>query len=529
MTKAKAPLCPKCGEPVVHAGQAKGVQRWQHAYGLRAKCKWHGTQPVGLQAAEGEGIDRKKADALHKSLVKDKRAVRRYVVTSAQNATPVHQTFLASLLQYCRHNDAQLLVIPYRYKNPTSRWSKGAIGHDWWERELAPYILDKRIELNDNVVVLGDIKTQPTATAPLQGFETITGGRSAVFGHPRLELKTVATPQNKLPKILTTTGSVTHANYIDSKAGKKGEHHHSFAACVVEVDGDVFHLRQLNAVKDGSFVDLEYEYSPKGRTKTARAAALVMGDSHIEFIDPAVVRATFGPGGIVETLRPEVVVWHDPIDFFARNHHHRGEVFINFAKHHAGVDNVREQLQKCFDFIDSVTKPGTLNVFVPSNHPDALARWVKEADPKTDPENALFWAETFAVMCQHSRMVEGGAATIDPFAYWGKRMLKTAGQALFLRRDQSYTVKGIELTYHGDKGPNGARGSLKGFTKLGVKTVTGHGHSPGIEGGAYRTGTNSRLRLDYNSGPSSWLHTDCVVYANGKRSLLSMIEGKWRA
>ena len=42
-------------------------------------------------------------------------------------------------------------------------------------------------------------------------------------------------------------------------------------------------------------------------------------------------------------------------------------------------------------------------------------------------------------------------------------------------------------------------------------------------------GTNSLLRLDYNSGPSSWLHTDCIVYANGKRSLINFIEGKWHA
>jgi hypothetical protein len=90
------------------------------------------------------------------------------------------------------------------------------------------------------------------------------------------------------------------------------------------------------------------------------------------------------------------------------------------------------------------------------------------------------------------------------------------------------TIEGIEIGYHGDRGPNGARGSRNAFSKIGVKTVIGHSHSPGIRDGAYQTGTSSRLKLEYNSGPS-WLHTHCVIYPNGKRSLINIIDGKWRA
>jgi hypothetical protein len=527
--KGAKPRCPKCGEDVIKAGTARGKQRWHHGRKQREVCKWHGTQPVGLEAKQAEGIDRKATAKLHRSLVKDRREVKRYVITAAQNATPVNKAFLASLLGYCKHNGAQLICVPYRYKNPTSMWSAKAENDDWWAPELAPYLLDRRLELNKSLVILGDVKTQPTSSAPIQGYDSISGGRSAVIGHPRLELKTVPTPQSKLPKILTTTGAVTERNYIESKAGKQAEFHHTFGACIVEVKGDVFHMRQLNAVNDGSFMDLQHEYRGKTKIRVDRAAALIMGDSHVEFIDPDVVRGTFGRGGLVDLLKPEVLVWHDIHDFFSRNHHHRDEVFVNFAKHHAGTDNVREQLQKTFDFVDQATRPNTQNIFVPSNHPDALARWVKEANPKTDPRNAIFWAETFTAMCQGAKMTESGAGTIDPFNYWARRMMKSAGQTTFLHRDESFTVKGIELGYHGDKGPNGARGSIKGFSKIGIKTVTGHAHSPGVEGGAYRVGTNSRLRLEYNSGPSSWLHTDCIVYQNGKRSLINFIDGEFRA
>lgn len=524
------PLCPKCGKPVIKGGtNANGAQRWQHGRPYANICKWHGTQPPGLAAAESAGLDTKRIDKLHRRLKTDKREVKRYVITAAQNATPVNKAFLASLLGYCKHNHAQLICIPYRYKNPTSIHSAAAKTDDWWAAELVPYLLDRRLELNDSIVILGDIKTQPTSSAPLQGFDAISGSRSAVIGHAKLELRSVPTPQNKLPKLLATTGAVTDRNYINSKAGAQAEFHHTFGACVVEVKGDVFHMRQLNAIKDGSFQDLCHEY--RGSEKIpARVLALVMGDTHEEFVDPAVVEATFGKGGIVGVLKPEHLVWHDIHDFYSRNHHHRGEVFINYAKHHAGVDDVKAGLQKTFDFVDRCTPAGVKNVFVPSNHPDALARFVKECDWKGDPRNAEFVLETSLAMVRASKMTESGASTLDPFVYWAKRMMKCASRTRFLSRGESFVLADIELSMHGDKGANGARGSLKGFTKIGAKSITGHRHGPGIEGGAYGVGTNSRLTLEYNRGsPSSWLHTDCVIYANGKRSLINIIDGAWRA
>jgi len=61
-----------------------------------------------------------------------------------------------------------------------------------------------------------------------------------------------------------------------------------------------------------------------------------------------------------------------------------------------------------------------------------------------------------------------------------------------------------------------------------VKTVIGHSHSPAILDGCYQVGVTGRLNQDYNDLPSSWMNTHCVIYANGKRSLLHVIEGEWR-
>lgn len=518
----KKPLCPKCGKEVHKRGHSRGKQRWGHNKPDRTACPWHGLVPVGH---DKPSLDTK---TLHRCVHKAK-GPRRYLVTSAQNATAVNKPFFQALLTYCKINEAQLIVVPYRYKNPTSVWSKAAKDDDWWAPELVPYLLDRRTKLCKGLVLLADIKTQPTASSPLQGFETISGGDSAIIGHPKIALVTVATPQNKLAKILTTTGAVTVKNYLPGKAGKKGEHHHSFGACVVEMADGIFHLRQINAVRDGSFQELLWNYAGDSRTR-AGVEAVVLGDLHQEFADPSAVRATFtDKDSIVNVLKPRYLVWHDVHDFYSRNHHHRGEPFINYVKHHTGAGNVEWALDQTFAFIDSVTPAGAKNIFVPSNHPDALARWIKESDPRSDPENCVFWARTFEAMCLGSTMTNTGVSTIDPFAFWALKKLKTAGQATFLKHDQGFMVKDIECGFHGHFGPNGSRGSRKGFSKIGVKTFLGHTHSPGIEDGCYQVGTSSQLKLEYIRGPSSHMHCHGLIYENGKRTLIFIIKGKWRA
>lgn len=520
--------CPRCGGNRVtkggttnhkHAGGRSGIQRYRCK-----KCNWNGTQAVGVEEAKSKGIDPRAVNKLHARM----RKVTKFVITSAQNATPVHAEFFKSLLSYCRANNAQLVVVPYRYKNPTSRWTEAQQSDDWWAPEIRPYLYNRRYDIDRHLTLLGDIMTQPTATRPLQGYETISGKKSAIIAHPKLELLCVPTPQARLPKIMTTTGAVTRRNYIPAKAGKKGEFHHTFGAAVVELKGGKFHLRQLNALNDGSFMDLDTEYRGDEIESGIPLEALNMGDTHEEFVSPEVIHATFGRGGIVPTLRPKILVWHDLHDFYRRNHHHRGDPFVGVAKQRGGMEDVEEGLRRTFEFLDKHTPAGTQSIVVKSNHPNALAKWVKESDWRSDPVNASFYLRTALAMTEAAKMTTIGAETIDPFAYWGEQWLKARERVRFLKEDESFLVKGIECTYHGHYGANGIRGSISGFGKIGVKVIIGHGHAPGIRDGAFQNGTSTPLRLEYNKGPGSWLNAHTAVYRNGKRTLLNVIYGEWR-
>lgn len=518
--------CPKCGEQTLRRGTKapSGKLRWycvKHQNGTRVHC-YSTTDPTKPYS----GRNTQKTPDKNPQFKRALSGVKRFVVTAAQNATPIHDDFFASLKEYCKHNDAELVVIPLRYKNPTSRWTASQSNEERWDPALNPYLYNQRKKLNENLVLLGDIKTVPTATKPLSGFEAITHGESGILGHTKVQLTTIPTPQGRYPKILTTTGAVTVPNYTDSKAGKLGEFHHTLGAVAVDIIGKKFSMRQLNAEKDGSFIDLEVKYTSQGIEKAPRPLALVFGDTHRVQMDKFVEKVTFGKGGMVDQLNPENLVFHDLHDGYARNPHHRNDPFSEIAKRGVDMHRVRKEVEDDVEWLKQVCE-GRQGIIVPSNHDNFFARWIADTDWRRDPDNAEFYLETALEMVRSTKMTPGGTSVTDPFIHWVNK-LKGDAPITCLERDQSMFMSGVELGLHGDMGPNGARGTRNNLRRIGVKTIVGHSHSPGIEEGCYQTGTSTPLRLEYNLGPSSWLNCHCVLYANGKRSLLFIIDGEWR-
>lgn len=507
-----------------------GKVRWQckGSSGDRGYC--YGTTAPGAPARNQRGDSVVAGDARRNPRFKRKLSdrVRTFVVTSAQNATPVHPGFFACLQQYCRDRSAELLVIPIRYKNPTSKWTESQENAETWAAEVSPYLWNVRRNLADGLVLLGDIKTQPTASEPLTGFDAITGAASGILGHTKLQLKCVATPQNRMAKVLTTTGACTVANYTDSKVGKVGAFHHTLAAVVVEVEGPRFHLRHVHYDKvTGSFIDLSRRYYSDKVAAAPRPLALVMGDTHVDFIDRAVERATFGPGGIVRSLRPENLVWHDLLDGYSMNPHHAGNPFNRIAKGLNDRSSVAAEVQRAAEFVRRRTGDDVKSWIVPSNHDDFLRRWVVSHDWKEDAENAEFYLSLALEMVRGTRLTTKGTETPSPLAIVFPHFVDMERIKL-LRVDESLMLGGIELSMHGERGPNGSRGSAKNLRRIGVKSVIGHSHTPEISEGCNQVGTSTNLRLEYNSGPSAWLNAHCLVHADGKRQLLFIIDGRWR-
>lgn len=328
------------------------------------------------------------------------------------------------------------------------------------------------------------------------------------------------------PKILTTTGVVTEKNYSNTKSGALGEFHYSMGAVLIEIDGARCHLRQLLGNRDdGSFTDLDRHYTSTGSAKAPPALALVMGDTHVRVTDPDVDHATFGPGGMVERLHPQTLVFHDLFDGETVNPHEIGDPFIANAKRKEGRQEIRAELQQVVDFVNERAK-GRSVVIVNSNHHDFLRRWVVRnfTNGCSDLKNAPLFLESALYMLESGKMAPGGAEYGDPFPYWMKKLgIKTSIRCL--EPDESFEIAGIEAGMHGHAGPNGARGTMKNLARIGTRTISAHRHFEGIEEGHWSVGTSTPRRQAYHRGPGNNTNTHCVVYATGKRALITIIDG----
>lgn len=536
--RSKTPPCPDCGGRTTKGGNREGTTIGRYC------CEGEGDDPTCKRRFTDNTKDKRSDHKKTRPVTPTKDALADdthvFLFTWAQNATEVHAGFWASLGACRDHRSADLNVIKGRYRNPTMRNEEA--DDEWWAEEIKEHLWDKRADICPAVTIMGDVRVQPTATRPLTGLDAITGGKSGIVGHPKLELRFVPTPQNALPKQMQTTGACTIQNYSDSKAGKKGEFHHTIGAVIVEVRGSEFHMRQINALRDGSFIDLETEYFPDGTHRPAdRALALSLGDWHSGMTDPEVIEATFGFVGdgsdsIVAALKPREIFWDDVLDQYARNHHHRDNPFIAKAKQaNPGYDrdDLYTEIQgACWELVHFTGEANRLggptkSIVKASNHDEALTRYIIEKNWKSDPVNMEFYLETALKMVQATTMDTTGAKYPEAFHVWAVEECR--GHPIeFLGRRDAYMVGDIKMDLHGDLGPNGARGSINNFAKIGVKTIVAHAHTPGIVDGCYQVGTSTFLDLEYAKGPSSWSNTHAAVYANGKRALITIINGQWR-
>jgi len=458
---------------------------------------------------------------------------RNAIVVSAQNATPVHANWWQCILTAAAHYRAQIFVIPLRYKNPTSVWTKSQDNDEHWADEVQPYLWSRRLDFNSNLKLFGDIPTQPTDTMPLSGVDQMSGPQSSIYGHVKLHSLNIPVPSGRMPKLITTTGACTQENYSLTKRGKIAEFHHSLSALLVELRGeDQFHIRQLhyskthNSATDGLKGNT---FHPNGMvTKAPRPLNLGCGDIHVDFIDPKVWTAT---AKILDRLQPESVILPDLLDSYAINHHTRNDLVAQYAKHMAGRRDMNAETLRAIGWtVGNANRwDETEWVVQASNHNDMLRRWVLDRLRMgfgEDVHNMSFGVKTADFMLDNAKFVEGkGVSYPDPLHYWFRQQPNLPENLRLLDLDEPYMKGGIALHLHGDLGANGARGAAKAFAQMGDKSNTFHRHTDYIYQGNYGAGTSTGLKAEYNHGLSSWTQAHVLTQWDAKRQIIRFIDG----
>ena len=430
---------------------------------------------------------------------------KRFLITSAQSATPINKGLLREMEAYAEFIDAEILVIPFRYQNPTSVFSKDQKDNEWWDSNIIKYLTLNRHNLNNAVSVLSDVPIQPTATSPLLGLEGMTGEHSCIVGHPRLELKTIPVMEGCRPKIMFTTGCCTKMNYTSSKAGKKGEFHHSFGFAIVEIkDDETFFFRQVSAKESGEFIDLFYHVKNGVVNRETEVEACAMGDIHVAHVDERVVDITLND--LFKKLKPKKLFIHDIIDSQSISHHNLKNPFTLHQQEMDGSNSLQKEIDEMLEWLEQIKQ---YNVYiVKSNHDTHVDQFLESSDWRkmTTFKNALPYMELAT-----ARLKGEAPNGVIPYL-----INKKFPNFKCLTDDCNITVKGVLMSVHGHKGASGSRGSLQQYSRLSTRSMTAHSHQIGRIGGAISVGCTCHLRVGFNTSFSGWINAHGLVNRIGK-------------
>jgi hypothetical protein len=441
----------------------------------------------------------------------------RFLISWGQSDTNVHKGFLKNMESYAEFLNADILIIAGRYSSPHSLSSSKNLEKkeknvkNTWDSSILPYLDANRHNLHEHLVVLSDVKIQPTASTPLSSLNGLTGLESCIIGHPRSHLKFLPVLDGYPSKLLITTGSVTVENYTDSKIGKQSSFNHHIGCIIVELDGDIFHIRQIIAEKNGNFYDLNNRLINGVVHNNNKIEVAVLGDIHLTSEDKDNVEVSFE---ILDRFKPNHVILHDIADMSSISHHEKRNPFQLLRREQDGSNSLQKELDYIRNWFKSRPK---YNYVVPSaNHNDFIDRWLQNEDWRKEGNKALY--------LKYASVTAEGLAPKGIIAY----ILESEFDHIkCLGVDESYNVLGFELSLHGDRGSSGSRGSAIQFKNLNVRNVTGHSHTALKMDGHLCVGTLTKLRMGYNLGMSSWVASNVVIYPNGKAQHIHITRGRY--
>lgn len=436
---------------------------------------------------------------LHK--LKEKK---RYIISSAQTASPCNIQLLKNIETYAKFIDAEIGIIATRYKNPTSLWREEG---EVWDTATHRYLTATRQQLHKQLIVLADLKIQATAPNPTNGIECFGDSASIIVGAPKIEMRVVASLDNQPQKFLHSTGSVTAPSFTDTVAGGKAAEHHSYGFIVVEIESeDIVHIRNVSASEDGSFNDLIYRVDNEQVTEETQDC-MIWGDSHFAQKNNKVTEAF---RKVTTDLGVTTSVLHDIFDSQSMNVHNIKNPIVQHQLMTEDKDDFKKELQQMYKELNWFETNMKETIVVSSNHDDMVDRALVQSDWKDNLKNAVIFTEMLLLKLN-------GKADKGVIPFFINKKYKTI-KALGL--DDSYIRHGIELGMHGHAGPNGSKGNILSFSRLASKTVIGHSHSPAIKGGCYQVGLTCGMSHGYNHGLSGWSYASCLLNKHGKRQMI---------
>lgn len=438
---------------------------------------------------------------------------KKFFVTCISPLFVIHDNFFKTILNYCKINNAELVILPM----------KGVRYQDEWDQEeidkVVPY-LATNYKFNNNLKGL-DILLSPQQINPLTGLDRFGEKEfSIIIASPKQQMVTLTNTHNNIPHILHSTGMMCYnkISYRHNRIGKIASQDHILGGLIVEVkDHETFFIRQIQANQStGEFIDLDNIYKTDSVEKV-HPEAIYFGDSHAGFEDETAIKSAISQ---IEDLKPKSIFLGDVFDGHSISHHHINNITqqTNREEH---VDTLEKELHVVANHIKIFADkfPDLIINIIRSNHDEHLDRYLNEGRYINDRINYKI------ALSLASYNLNG----YNPIEKWLQENYPSIiKNVVFLKRDSSLKIANIECSAHGDISYNGIKATPLTLEKTYTKCIVGHAHTPKILRNVYVVGTMCKFKLSYTKGASSWNHTNCSIYNNGARQLLTTVNGDWR-
>lgn len=348
-----------------------------------------------------------------------------------------------------------------------------------------------------------------------QGGEIKRFKTSIIVAHAKQMMEVVPTSNSGHPRIIHSTGAITKPSYLRNRIGMIAQEDHKLGGLIIEIDGDVFHLRQVQFdPKNGSFVDLGTRYHADGSVASERAEAFKMGDLHAGHHHEGALDSMFE---LWSLIKPKRIFFEDLFDGSSISHHlerkklSKAKQPSHFKDLPTEIEMAKNTLQAIWD---KAPKDAEL-IATDSNHPEHVIRYLEEGRYINDV------AANYEIAHRMVVMALDGKNPLQEYVDPKNKMLWTDG-------NDDYIVEGVQMNAHGHLGANGARGGKVVHEMAYGNAMLAHSHTPNIYHDTFTVGHMSSDRHGYNQGPSSWIRCCGAVYKGGQKQLYMFINNQFR-
>lgn len=454
------------------------------------------------------------------------------VITSAVADAPVNEGFYNALRAYHKDRKASIFIRPVNLE--TSGLQKELLESDF------AHVIINTINLRRDLS-LHNLKLLAKMVDPLTGTNKLGSGETRIYGHIQRRLKTRAFVDSNLESLFNiTTGALTDPDYMGGKyvqerTAEFAMERHFYGAVVLEKTSSRrgvhipglgrFHIRFIEYVKevpdetgkkvvlqDPYFMDLNKAYHASGKVRDIQIEALVFGDLHFGATDQHA--SLESKRSLIQKFKPKRIYTHDDYDGKEINHHERDRIIaqgmlalMRANSLEEGLHYLRENLEAILE----VAPPETEILRVRSNHPHWVERYLQGGTFMKESQNTAIGIELAKAM------TEG----MDPIDYFLKKHMRPElyRRVKTLRPGEPINegTRPVVVHMHGDKGVNGARGSINAFIEATEASISGHVHNDEVYNRITIIGAMAKYPQPYaKEGFSKALISNAIIGPNGE-------------